>query len=176
MALEVLVAGRYAGAYNLIDVGITELGYDVTLETRWEEISETDAFGLSLIDGIFRGGMCTIQFDSRAYKAGSVAPFWPWGGNRAAGVLGTLINPVAVAPLSPIGSLVSDVAKSFVLTSTAGTPAAASPATLSATKAILAPNFPGRLLFNSKLRNVPVRLMFLPDNIGSGIIAFFATT
>lgn len=50
----------------------------------------------------------------------------------------------------------------MVLTATPNTPAAAAPASLTATASILAPNFDARLLFDSRLREVPVRLQLLP--------------
>lgn len=161
MALETLVAGAYAGAYNGVSTGITEQGFELTFETKAEEIGESDAFGESLIDFIYRGGRLSTMFESLAYKAGSITPFWPWG---PLGVLGI------------IARLASNVAMPLTLTSTAGTPAAASPATLTFGKAILAPNNPARLLYNSKLRKVPVRLACLPYNIGAGVIAFGSST
>jgi len=53
MALDTFVAGRYSGAYNSVDVGITSQGYELDVESRWESIDESDAYGLSLIDGVF---------------------------------------------------------------------------------------------------------------------------
>ena len=164
MALDEFIAGRYSGSYDSVDVGITSQGYDLGIESRWESIDESDAYGLSLIDGVFRGGNVTLQFESKAFKAGSIAPFWPWG------ALGVLYTPTA-----PISRLASAVASAIVLSATADTPAASSPATLTGPASILAPNNPARLLYNSKLRHVPVRLALLPtDNTGTG--THFTTT
>jgi len=114
--------------------------------------------------GSFRGGNVSLQFESKAFKAGSITPFWPWG---ALGVLYTAAAPIA--------RLASNVAQAMVLSSTANTPAAASPASLTGSKAILAPNSSARLLYNSKLRHVPVRLALLPtDSTGTG--THFTTT
>jgi hypothetical protein len=41
-------------------------------------IDETDAFGGSVIDYVYRGGNVFLSFVSKAYKAGSITPFWPW--------------------------------------------------------------------------------------------------
>ena len=76
---------------------------------------------------------------------------------------------------APIGRLLSDIAKSLVWTAAANTPAAAAPATVTASKSVLAPNNNGRLLFNSKLRQVPVRLLALPS-VSSGTVTWFTTT
>ena len=98
------------------------------------------------------------MFEAKAYKAGSITPFWPWG---AMGVFYTAAAPIA--------RLASNVAAAMVLTATANTPAAAAVATLTGSKSILAPNNPAKLLYNSKLRKVPVRLVLLPsDTAGTG--------
>lgn len=165
MALDTFVAGRYAGTFNAVDVGITRDGYVLEQESRQEVIDETDLYGGSVIDAVYRGGNCFLRFDSKAYKAGSITPFWPWG------ALGVLFTTAA-----PIGRLATDVASAMVLTATAGTPAAAAPATLTAPDAILAPNSSAALLFNSKVREVPVRLQLFPYDATGGTIRWFAIT
>lgn len=177
MALDTFIAGRYSATYNSNDVGITKEGYELTLDTEMEDIGETDAWGNTVIDGVWRGGNCFLQFTSVAYKTGSLGAFWPWGGQLAgAGVLGILVDDSIAAPNKlPIGTLASNQALALVLTAAAGTPAASTPATLTASKALLAKNNNGRLLFNSKLREVPVRLRFFPTTSAS-VTKFFATT
>lgn len=179
VALDTFVAGRYSGTYNAVDVGITRDGYELTLDTEFEDIGETDAWGMSVIDGIWRGGNCFLQFTSVAYKPGSLSAFWPYGtGLGGVGALGILYDSTQVAKL-PIAALASAIALPFILTSTPGTPAAtgAGPAasTLTATTALLAKNNNGKLAFNSKLRDVPVRLRCYPFTTAN-ITKFFATT
>jgi hypothetical protein len=164
MALDTFIAGRYSQTYNAVDTGITEEGYTLSQDSAAHLINNTDAYGDSIIDWVYRGGNVTLQFESKAYKAGSMTPFWPWG---AMGVMSTAA--------APIGRLASDVASAMVLTSTAATPAVTSPATLTASKSILAPNSPANLLFNSKVRNVPIRLQLLPY-LSSSTYIWFATT
>jgi hypothetical protein len=146
-------------------VGITESGYEIQTESSAEMVNQTDAYGDSVIDAVYRGGNWFIQFTSKAYKAGSITPFWPWGS------LGVLLTTAA-----PLGRLASDVAAATVLTAVANTPAAAAPATLTASKSILAPNSPARLLFDSRVRNVPVRLQLLPYVITTGTYGWLTTT
>lgn len=152
MPLDTFISGAYTSTYNAVSPGITEEGFKITQELKQEVIDQSDAHGDATLDYVYRGGNAFCMFDCKAYKAGSTTPFWPWA--TALGLMSTAA--------APIGRLASDVAVSFVLTSVANTPAAAAPATLTATKAILAPNFSGDLLFNSKLRRVPIRLQFLP--------------
>lgn len=161
MAVDTFVAGAYTSTYNAVAVGIQKEGFELQKEFRGEEIAESDVFGESLIDFIHRGMRVYLQFEGLAYKAGSITPFWPWG---ALGLVGV------------VARLASNVAAAHVLTATAGTPAAASPATLTASKAILAPNNPASLLFNSKLRTVPIRLALLLYDTGAGAYGCFTTT
>ncbi len=161
MPLDTFISGRYTNTYNAVDVGITDQGIELQQESGAENIEESDAYGTTLIDWVYRGGRVSLQFMSKAYKAGSTTPFWPWS---------------ALGRLGVIGRLASDVASATVLTATTGTPAAAAPATLTAGKSILAPNNPATLLFNSKLRQVPVRLACLAYDQGAGAIGWFVTT
>lgn len=172
------IAGRYSGALATVDVGITGQGFELQVDTDLEDIGESDAYGLTVIDSVWRGiSGVFLQFESLAYKAGSLAAFWPYGGELAsAGVLGVLVNPGVAGTKAPIGILASDHARSMVLTATAGTPAASSPATLTASKSLLAKNNNGRLVFNSTLRKVPVRFRLYPSDVGSGVIKHFVTT
>lgn len=179
MALGTFIAGRYSSTYNTVDTGISKEGQELELDTDMDDIGETDAWGTSVIDGIWRGGNCFVQFTSEEYKAGSLGAYWPYGGAiNAAGVLGILVDDTIAAPNKlPMGQLASNIAKALVLTVTAGTPAATAGAvnTLTAMFALLAKNFNGKLLFNSKLREVPIRLRCYPYT-ASSVTKFFATT
>ncbi len=165
MPLETLVAGRYSSTFSSVDTGITQNGYEIQQDTAAELVNQTDAFGDSIIDFVWRGGSVYVMYESKAFKAGSVAAFYPWG------TLGVMATAAA-----PIGRLASNVAAALVLTSTANTPAAAAPATATFSLSILAPNSNLRLLFTSKVRNVPTRLLVLPADAGAGTFRWFATT
>ena len=145
-------------------VGITDQGFELEQNSSAEMIEESDAYGASLLDWVYRGGNVSLQFTGMAYKAGAITPFWPWG------AMGVMMTAAA-----PIGRLASAVAQAMVLTATAATPAAAAPATLTASKSILSPNSPAKLLFNSKLRKVPIRLSLLPS-LDTGTVTWFVTT
>ena len=166
MALGSFVAGRYNGTYNAVAVGMCKDGFEVEQDFELDEISETDAWGGSVIDAIFRGGNCHMQFTCEEYAAGVLTAFWPLGS------LGVLVTPTTL----PIGVLASTLIKAVVLTAVAGTPAAGvgNIVTLTASNALLAKNFAGKLLLNSKLREVPVRLRLYP--YGTGPYTFFTTT
>jgi hypothetical protein len=160
-----LIAGPYTGTYNSVDVGFTLDGFRYQQEYAAEVINQTDLFGEMIIDMVYRGGNAKLTYTSRSYKAGSISPFWPWGN------LYTMFTSAA-----PIARLARNEAKAFVLTSTPNTPAAASPATFTASKSILAPGSGGELLFDSKVRNVPVTLQLLPYENGTGTAVVASTT
>lgn len=149
MALGTFIAGRYSSTLAAADLGITESGYEVIFVPKAELIAESDAYGQSLIEFIFRGIDVSVLLNSLEYKTGTIAAAWPWGALGTAGVIGRL------------GSAISS---SLVLTSTASTPAASTPASLTAGRSILSPGYNLSLLFNSKLRKVPIRFDVLPSD------------
>lgn len=166
MALGTLIAGRYSATYNAVDVGMTRQGHEVEVQLKQENIEETDLFGLSFIDAIIRGGDAFYNAVFREYKAGSISVLTrPFGGT-----IGLMQNATY-----PAGRLFSDVAQALVLTATAGTPAAAAPATLTASKALLAENYPVKIVFDSRLRELPVRMRLGPY-LSTADYIWFSTT
>lgn len=165
MALGTFIAGRYSAAWSASDVGYTAEGYTIEMSYLSEALDKTDAWGDTMIDGVYRGGNCFCQYRSKEYKSGAYGPLVG---------MGAAIGRVA-ATATPIGTLLSAMGLAFVLTSTAATPAVATPATLTATLAILAPNYPVSLLYDSRLREVPIRLQFLPA-LSSGTLTWFTQT
>lgn len=152
MSLETVVAGAYVATYDAVNTGFTQNGYTLSRQGKQELINQSDLYGDTIIDMVYRGGDTFIEFMSRVYKAGSITPWWPWG--ETIGTLWTVDDPIA--------RLASDVAATFALVAVTGTPAAAKPATLTGT-AILAPGYNTSLLFDSRCRNVPIRLVFIPE-------------
>lgn len=170
MAVDAFIAGHYNGTYNAVAVGVTKEGFTLETNVKQEVVDETDAYGGSTLDFVHRGSDAFLEFVCRAFKAGAITPFYPWGS------LGVVATAAA-----PIGRLASTVAQAMVITGATGTAAQDATdggtviASLTASKAILAPNFNGKLLFNSKLREVPIRLQLLPT-ITTGDLKYFVTT
>lgn len=162
MALGTFIVGAYTATLNSVALGITEEGYNLQWEPKHDTIERSDVYGDMLLDTIYRGTNWFFQAEFLEYKAGPLAAVYPWG--SALGTQGI------------IGRLGSDVATSLVLTSTTGTPAVATPATLTATKTIIAPGSNPNAMFNSRLRTMPVRLVLLPVDTGAGVIKNFTTT
>lgn len=168
MALGTFIAGRYSATWNTADIGIMEDGYELSWQWSVEAINNTDRYGDQWIDGIYRGLTNVFcQCNSLEYKTGSAAAITPWAAILPTGVSG-LASGV-------IGRLVSNNVGTLVLTATAATPAATTPATLTTASAILAENVDVKLLFNSKLRKVPIRFRFVTYN-NAGADQYFTTT
>mgnify|MGYP000988842600 CR=1 FL=1 len=164
MALAGFISGPYSSTYNSVATGPTKDGYRITHQMGNQAIDQSDTYGDSLLDFVTRGGSVRITYTCLAY-AGGISPIYPFASS-----LWTLS-----AAATPIGRLASDIAQSLVLTSTASTPAAATPASLTATKAIVPPNFSVDLLYDSRLREVPVQLVFLPVASGGTVTWVTAT-
>lgn len=158
------IAGPYTVTYNAKALGIVEDAPALEFTNSVDRITG-DNLGDSLQDGVYRGGNCFIDMVLQEFNAaGALEAFWPWSDD--AGEVGI------------IGKLLNDFDAALVLTAVAGTSAAAvggwSPFT--ATHAVLAPGFPIRLLFGSRLRNVPIRFQLLPYDSGGGNNVWFIPT
>jgi len=156
------IAGPYTMTYNSLSLGIIEDAIRLEI-TPSEDGIQGDNLGDTIQDGVYRGGNCYIDIVMQEYNAaGALAAFAPWH--------------ATFGNIGQVGILKSSLAQTLVLTAVAGTGAATNIATLTSTKAVLAPNFPVSMLLGSRLRNVPLRLQLLPYNAGSPAAPVFFTT
>lgn len=161
---ETLITGPYTATFSGVALGVFEgdAGLPVIEHTMsTESIGNTSAYGKSVIDDIQQGGNVFFAFTCIEYKSGPKAAFWPYHATLGRG-------PV-------VGTLLYDSSAALVLTSTAGTPAAASPATLTSSHCILAPGFGARLVYGPTLRKVPLRLRAYPYLAGGNFVWFTET-
>lgn len=171
--LILAIAGRYTTTWDPVGVGpavnvgiCTDDGYELAMQVHGEEVKGTDAFAQTLLDGIYQGADFRLRYTSMEYKDALMEVFWPWGAgtNKIDFRLGT------------IGRRYSEVAGQLIMTATAGTPAAASPATLTAEGAIVSPNTNLSTNFTSKTRLVPIEQVLLPYDDGGGNVIWWSTT
>ncbi len=144
-----------------------EKGYTLSLSFAKQLINDTDAYADCVIDGVYRGGNCFLQMTSKEYKAGVLAAAMPY----------SVLAPTGANTFGPgvIGRLDSAIAGAMILSATAATPAASSPATLTATYCIFAENYDISMLFGPEHRKVPMRFRFLLY-LESSVPAWFKTT
>ena len=166
MSLGTFVAGRYSSTYAAASLGITTRGYELDVQFKQEVIDESDLYGLSLIDLCLRGADVHLSMLCKEWIAGTKALLWAIGG----GSFGKIFTAAV-----PCGVFAYDLSAALVLTATANTPAAASPATLTASKAFPAANFNPKVLFDSRLRELPLRVVLFPYASSTDTIAFSTT-
>lgn len=149
------IAGRYSAVYNGLAMGQSSDGYDLNHQRFTQQI-RGDAWAQTVQDAIQQGCDMDLGVNLIEYNAAAVqTAMWP--GSATVFAMGT------------IGALDSGLAKIIILTSTVGTPAAATPATITFTYALLKENFPVKLLFSPNLRTVPLRFRIYPS--ASGVFA-----
>lgn len=166
MALGTFIAGRFTGTYNLASLGILEEGWRLSWAWHKEIINNTDAYGDTPIDAVYRGASVWISGIFKEVLAGTTTAVAPYNSYAPSGA--------SAFAIGTIGVLDSATAKSLVLTSTAGTPAVATPATLTATLAVMDNEFTTEQLWGPNHRKTPFRFMLYP--YVSATTIFFSTT
>ena len=144
------IAGGYTAVWNSLSVGQIAAGSRITHQV-FKRLISGDAYAESPQDGVYRGGEVVIGFTSLEYDAAAIQTIkWPYSATKWD--LGTVGR-------TDVGS---SLAKSLIFTAVAGTPAAATPATMTFAKAILHENFPVEVLYAPDLREVPLRMRVYP--------------
>jgi hypothetical protein len=172
MGLLTAVAGRYSATYNkpgdsARSLGITREGFTIGARIKNEVVDRTDAYGQgTVVETFYQGQTVNISAIFHEQIAGvlnAVSPYGAWAGTGA-----------VQWSLGTIGTQGSDLAGILVLTATAGTPAATSPATLTATYALQMEDVDVDLLFGPQHRVFPWRARLFP--FLSTNVKFFTST
>lgn len=154
MALGSFLAGRYSSTFGGSAMGMTENGYSLRFSHQFQEVAESDAWGASLIDMVLRGCRCNLTL--LGLEAGAAAfPSAYWPNNGTFGTLG-IIGRMAI---------VSSLTSAIVLSSTAGTPAATSPASVTCSRTMITQESV-EILYHSKLRTIPLAFHVMPSDAG----------
>lgn len=143
-------------------------GYTIGVSYPKQLIQESDAFGETVIDGIGRGANVTIACSSLEWKNGLLEMLFPYQATQLTATGSTYFD------IGVVGVLDSNKAGTLILTSTANTPAASAPATLTATLAIIKENHELTWALDSRLREVPIALRVYPYS--DTVYKFFTAT
>ena len=161
------VAGAYTATFAAVALGIMDdNGFELSFTPQGQDINDTDQFGMSLIEGIYRGANVRIRFRAKE---------WTTGVQNLIHTFGAKATATPAWKMGVIGRKYTDIAGVLILTATAGTPAAASPATFTASSALLSPNTNLSFLFTSKLREVAFEMILLPYT-STGDVVWATTT
>lgn len=157
------IAGPYTATYAAAlggagaqTLGIVEDGFDLE-EIHYAEAVRGDNLGDTVQDYVNRGKDVFINAVFEECDLAAVARAMFPGANLNAP---NFLNYQGSVP--QVGTLHTNLAGALVLTAVAGTTAVASPATLTALKAVIAPNYAMRRAMASRLRKIPMRFQLLP--------------
>lgn len=158
------IAGPYSWTYGtpagpvgaVYPLGTIEDAPSLELSNEIDPITG-DNLGAAIQDGIYRSGPCFFNLVLQEYNLASARYcFQPWATNFGdvgcvGGLLSTYADALVGTPLSPLCTLGGIALEGYKV--------------ITFYKAVLAPGFPIRLLFGSRLRNVPLRFAILPYEV-----------
>jgi len=166
------ISGPYLGTWNALPLGTqNDDGFNLSVQHQGQEINASDAYGLTLIESIWRGMNWRARLRGlEANKTGLLSLLQMFGQSGA--------NTTLTPQLTAIGDRWSNYCKTLLLTAILGNPPTM-PQTLTALSAGLAPGQTSDMMFTSKMREIPLELILLPYQtvVGSGsIIVPFTST
>jgi hypothetical protein len=173
-ALVVPVSGPYTAKWNNGLLGTqNDDGFVLMGSYQGQEINATDAYGMTLVEAIWRGLNWRMRFRGMEWnQPGMLAAIQAFG---ASGAPTTTFTPT----LQSIGDRYSKFAQALVLTSILGAYPPTIPSTLTSLNAIVAPQSNVEYLMTSKVREAPFEMVLLPYNAvvsSNNIVATSFTT
>ncbi len=149
------MSGPYVGSWFSLPLGTQhDDGFELSVTTQGQEVNETDAYGMTLVEAIYRGFNWRARFRGLEWKSGLVSVMQEFG----------QINPgtTALSPvLTNVGDRWSKYNGALVLTAILGNPPTI-PQSLTATNAGISPNSQSAFNMTSKMRELPIELCLLP--------------
>jgi hypothetical protein len=167
-ALVLPISGPYVGTWNALPHGtLSDDGYEVSCGIVGQEINESDAYGGTLVEWIYRGQnwRCRIR-GLEWFRSGLLSALQTFG---QTGALGTF-NP----QLLNVGIRGTNGAQTMLLTALLANPPC-TPQSLTALNAVIAPNSQSSMLFTSKMREMPIEYVLIPYQLAGQNIPFSTT-
>jgi hypothetical protein len=151
--LVVPISGPYLGTWNAFVLGTqNDDGFEITATIKGQEIAETDAYGMTLVEAIYRGQDWRLRLRGLEWKQGLLDSLQATG-QRVANSL----SPAVQA----IGQRWTTFGQSMVLTAILGNPPT-TPQSLTALSCVVAPNSQSAFLMTSKMRELPIEYILFP--------------
>jgi len=130
-------------------------GYELSCTIQGQEVNETDSYGMTLVEGIYRGQNWRVRLRGLEWKSGLLAVLQGFGCQQP------LINGVLAPLLQLIGSRWTAFSDTLLLTAILGNPPSV-PQTLTAASAAVAPQQQSSFLMTSKVRELPLEMVLFP--------------
>lgn len=155
-ALVLPISGPYTATWNAFTLGTQgDDGYQLTGTWQGQEVNLSDAYGMTLVEAIWRGLNWRVKFRSLEWnKTGILASMQMMG---STGAPSTTFTPT----LGVIGDRMSRFGQAMVLTAILGNPPTY-PQTLTANNAVVAPQLTMEFIMTSKVREAPFEMVLLP--------------
>jgi hypothetical protein len=167
-ALVTAIAGRYSSTYNSVDLGVTnDPGYKLSFTPDWELVKDTDAYGTNVIEAILLGlSQVSLDFVTKSITAGPYTAMTPF----------STFAPTGAQTFSSglVGRRATDLALSVVMTATALTPAAVTPATATFLYAMIHEGVNIDMIFGPRHRTIPIKFRIIAN--GTTTANYFTTT
>ncbi len=153
-ALVLPISGPYVGLWNAKALGTQgDDGFIISAQTQAQEINASDAYGMTLVEGIFRGTNWRLRLRGLEWNKAGLLDMLQCFGQTATGTL----SP----QLQNIGDRMSKFYQTLLLTAILGNPPTM-PQTLTALSAGLAPGQTTESMMTSKMREMPIEMALLP--------------
>lgn len=170
------IAGAYTATYDDVTIGTTDGGFTLRYLVN-KQLITPDSLGAIPQDAVYQGKEMFVLMNliQSTDTSGTVLPkpklaFWPYATTGSGATLAGDWGTPGVIGRTDVGS---SIVQELVLTATAGTPAASSPASVTFPRAIVAEDVPIRIpLQSSAIRNYEITMRIYPDSSG----VFFTTT
>lgn len=154
--LVVPISGPYVGTFDAFPLGtLNDDGYELACSLNGQEVNETDAYGMTLVEAIFRGQNWRCRMRGLEWKSGLLAILQMFG------TTGTLGDGNLTPTLLNIGDRWTKFCQALVLTAILANPPT-TPQSLTALNAGFAPNSQSLFNMTSKVRELPLELVLLP--------------
>lgn len=165
--IVVPISGPYTATYHTFPLGTqNDDGYVLNGTYQGQEVNLSDAFGMTLVEAIYRGLNWRLRFRGLEFnRAGLLHAMQVFG---SVGNSTTTFSP----NLGFIGDRYSKYSKTLILTSILAGVMQAPPSfvtTLTAESAVVAPQSNVEHLYTSKVREAPMEMVLLPYRVSPGI-------
>ncbi len=156
-ALVIPVSGPYVGTFLSFPIGtLNDDGYNLMATLHGQEINETDAYGMTLVEAIYRGQSWRCRLRGLEWKVGLLAIL------QGGGSQNPLVQGILGPDLQQIGQKWSVLGTgTLLLTAILGNPPTV-PQSLTAFLAGFALNSQSEFLMTSKMRELPLEMTMYP--------------
>jgi hypothetical protein len=163
--LVIPISGPYTGIYDNLTIGtLNDDGYELAVTIQGQEINETDAYGMTLVEAIYRGQNWRLRMRGLEWLPGLLWAMQTFGAQaaKASGLLGPR--------LQAIGDRWSTYSRILILTALLSNPPTV-PQVLTADSAVIAPQQQSTFNLTSKMRELPIEMVLLPYHTTVGSVS-----